>query len=295
MPIPFTCPHCGLQTNVADEYAGQSGPCARCGQTITVPPAGGAVSYAPAPKRSGGPAVLVIVILAVLGIAVVCGGVLVALMLPAVQAAREAARRAQCTNNMKQIALAMHNYHDTYNCFPPAYLADENGKPMHSWRVLLLPFLEQQALYEQYNFDEPWDSPANQRIAATVLDVYRCPSDPNPIAPQTCYVMIVGPETVSDGTKATSIREITDGTSNTILFIEATGSGIGWTEPRDLDATTITFQVNEPLGGEIESPHPGGANCAFCDGSVRFLSDFVDPEELRAMSTIAGGEAVNPL
>lgn len=293
MPISFTCPHCGLQTNVADEYAGQSGPCARCGQTISVPPLGGEPAYAPPPRKSTGPAALVIILVAVLGVAVVCGGILLALLLPAVQSAREAARRAQCTNNLKQIALAMHNYHDANGCFPPAYLADEDGKPMHSWRVLLLPYLEQQALYDQYNFDEPWDSPANQWIANTVVPVYCCPSIPNPTS-QTCYAMIVGPGTISDGTSCTSMRDITDGTSNTLMIVEATSAGIGWTEPRDLDATSITFQVNEPMGGEIESSHPGGVNCAICDGSVQFLSDFTDPEELRAASTIAGGEAVDP-
>ncbi len=293
MPIQFTCPHCGLQTNVADEYAGQSGPCARCGKTITVPPIGGGPAPLPPPRRTSGPAVLVIVLVGALGVVVVCGGILAALLLPAVQAAREAARRAQCTNNLKQIALAMHNYHDSYGCFPPAYLADDKGKPMHSWRVLLLPFLEQQALYEAYNLDEPWDSPANQRIAATMVPAYRCPSEPN-AGPQTNCTMLVGPGTISDGASCTSIAEIKDGSSNTIMIVEATGTGIGWTEPRDLDATKITFQVNEPLGGEIESSHPGGVNCALCDGSVRFLSDFIEPEQLRALSTIAGGENVAP-
>ncbi len=294
MPIPFACPHCGLQTNVADEYAGQSGPCARCGKTITVPQSGDAPRYAPPPKRSSGPATLVIILVAALGIFVVCGGILAALLLPAVQAAREAARRTQCTSNLKQIALAMHNYHDMYQSFPPAYLADEDGKAMHSWRVLLLPFLGRQALYEQYNFDEPWNSPVNQRITSTVLNVYRCPSDPAAGLPETSYTMLVGPGTLSDGTSVTSIGEIKDGTSNTLMIVEATGTGIGWAEPKDLDATKITFQVNEPLGGEIEGPHPAGANSAFCDGSVRFLSDFVEPEEVRAMSTIAGGEQVDP-
>ena len=91
MPILFTCPHCGTQTNVDDQYAGQSGPCASCGRTITIPLSGGmAPAYAPPTKSSSGP-IIVIVIVAVLAIALVCGGILVALLLPAVQAAREAA------------------------------------------------------------------------------------------------------------------------------------------------------------------------------------------------------------
>ncbi|MEZ6114117.1 MAG: DUF1559 domain-containing protein [Pirellulaceae bacterium] len=84
------------------------------------------------------------------------------MLLPAVQTAREAARRSQCSSNLKQIELALHNYHDTFKSFPPAYIADANGRPMHSWRVLILPFMEQRELYDQCRFDEPWDGPNNQ-------------------------------------------------------------------------------------------------------------------------------------
>ena len=163
MPISFTCPHCGKQTTVADEYAGQSGPCKFCSETITIPATGVPPTLPPAPqppvKGSGtGVTIAVVAVVCVVGV-LMCGGILVALLLPAVQASREAARRAQCANNLKQIGLAFHNYHDAHKTFPPAYIPDKDGKPMHSWRVLILPYLEQQALYKRYNFDEPWDSP----------------------------------------------------------------------------------------------------------------------------------------
>jgi 5'-3' exonuclease len=102
--------------------------------------------------------------------------VAVALLLPAVQAAREAARRMQCTNNIKQIMLAMHTYHDAHKCFPPVMTADKNGKPLHSWRVLILPFIEQQALYSQIRLDEPWDSEYNSRLHDMNIQTYQCPS-----------------------------------------------------------------------------------------------------------------------
>src|SRR5262249_42952585 len=78
------------------------------------------------------------------------------------------ARRSQCKNNLKQIGLAMFNYHDAYGCFPPAYIADADGRPMHSWRVLLLPFLDEAARYRKYRFDEPWDGPNNSELATSV-------------------------------------------------------------------------------------------------------------------------------
>ena len=165
MPIPFTCPYCGATTDVADQYAGQTGPCARCGKTVTVPLPGGMSppTYAgPPPKRGtwggldrldrgggGGVPVLLAIV-----------GVLIALLLPAVQASREAARRMQCSNNLKQIGAGAAQVRSrNTGVFPPAFIPDKNGKPMHSWRVLILPYLERKGLYDQYRFNEPWDSP----------------------------------------------------------------------------------------------------------------------------------------
>jgi prepilin-type processing-associated H-X9-DG protein len=289
MPIRFICPHCGAQTDVADEFAGQTGPCAKCGKTITIPHAGGPSGYAPSPRRSSVPVVLVV--LAVGGVVLlVCGGILVALLLPAVQAAREAARRAQCTNNLKQLGLAMLNYEEAFGCFPPAYTTDEDGKPLHSWRVLILPYLEQNALYQGIDFDQPWDSPNNQFLSQMQMPLYRCSSAVQTYPQETSYVMIVGPGTLSDGPTATSIGQIADGMSNTIMIVEVANSGIQWAEPRDLPAENLAAGA---AGGGIGSAHPQVVNVLFCDGSVQSLSKDIDPQTLQGMSTIAGGEGVN--
>src|SRR5690606_12594833 len=103
---------------------------------------------------------------------------LAALMIPAVGAARDAARKTVCTNNMRQIGIALHNYHDTYGTFPPAFLPDENGQPQTSWRVMILPFMEHANLYNRYNLNEPWDSPNNLSVVSVPMPVYQCPSDP---------------------------------------------------------------------------------------------------------------------
>lgn len=293
MPIPFTCPHCGLETNVADEYAGQSGPCSRCGNTVLVPAAPSGMSFAsPAAPQKGSSSTVVLVVVLVVFVFLFCSGILVALLLPAVQAAREAARRAQCSNNLKQIALAMHNYHDVYKCFPPAYVADESGRPIHSWRVLILPFLEQRALFEQYNFDEPWDSPENLVLADLMPELFRCPSDVSSGALETSYAMLVGPGTLFDGAEPAQIQDILDGTSNTLLCVEATGSGIHWMEPRDLDVEQLSLEINGPAGFGIRSHHPGGVQAALCDGSVRFLSNNLDSETLERLIIKADGEPI---
>jgi prepilin-type processing-associated H-X9-DG protein len=221
--------------------------------------------------------------------------VLAALLLRAMRAAREAARRAQCIKQMMELGVAMHNYHALYGSFPPAYLADEDGKPMHSWRVLLLPWLEEKGLYDQYRFEEPWDSPHNMAIGKMIGGYFRCPSVSEGVNLETNYMMIVGSETISDGASVTQFRDITDGYSHTILLVEVANSGVHWLEPRDLDASQMSFEITPASGTEVGSCHPGIANVLMCDGSVRSVGDDTSPELIRAMSTIAGGEHAVPL
>lgn len=299
MPISFTCPHCGNSVTVADQYAGQTGPCAKCGQSITIPHAFSQMNMpsGPAPMSAktggGGGGATIVVILAVMGIGVVvCGGILLALLLPAVQAAREAARRTQCANNLKQIALALHNYHDTWQSFPPAYTVDANGKPLHSWRTLLLPYLEANHVYTQIDLNEPWDSPRNMAAASRMPPVFRCPSDPasGPTSVYTNYLAIVGEEAIFDGNKKRTFADILDGTSNTVMFVEAQGSGVNWMEPRDMDINVFANQYGMPGGGK--TGHPGGGNIALADGSVRFLSGTTTPDVRKSLATRRGGEVV---
>ena len=292
MPILFTCPQCGTKTQVADQYAGQSGPCATCGKMVTIPyPAGSGASGAAAGAAAAGVGISVVAIIAVVGIVGICiVGILVALLLPAVQAAREAARRMSCGNNLKQIGLAFQNYHDVHGCYPPAYFADKDGKPMHSWRVIILPELGEKALYDQYKFDEPWDSPNNLRVAEQMPRVYQCPSDSD--RKNTDYMVIVGKETPFDGAKSSSMHDMTDGTSNTILVIEVKTASTGWTEPKDLDFSRLSFLVNGPAPGEPGSRHPGGCQMVLADGSIRFLSKSINPQTLRRLAEKADGNVV---
>jgi len=288
MPISFTCPSCGKQTEVGDQYAGQSGPCAACGQTVNVPTQAG-----PPPKK--GTNTLTIVVAVCLGTVVLCGGGLMALLSPGISASSNSARQSACINNVKQISLAMLTYEAMHGKFPSAYTVDEDGKPMYSWRVLLLPYIEERDLYERFNLDEPWDSPHNLALASQMPAIYACPSSADAEENHTSYVMIVGPNTVSDGPDSKGIDYLTrkDGASTTIMLIESAESGRGWTEPIDLNANEISYQINDGSGKGIRSNHRSGVTVGFCDGHVIIVDKEIDPLALEDMATVNNCEDPN--
>ena len=209
-------------------------------------------------------------------------------------ASREAARRMQCTNNLKQLALAVHTYHDAHGVLPQPYTVDSNGKPLHSWRVTLLPYLESYALYEAIRKDEPWDSEYNKQFHDKMPVVLRCPSCRLGDAKSgTTYFMVVGEETFGqvpkpDAKKYTFSR-VSDGTSNTIAIVERK-EPVCWMAPVDIPQEVAYQGINQSNQG-IGSFHRGGINCVFLDGSVQFISDTIELKILKACLTIAGGEA----
>lgn len=300
MPISFNCPSCGTFTEVADHFAGQSGPCKSCGNTITIPQAM-LMPQKPLPATSSGSSAGIIIAIVLVGF-VVFAGIGVALLLPAVQAAREAARRMQCSNNLKQIALAMHNYHDTYKAFPPAYTVDTDGNRLHSWRTLLLPYLEQNPLYDQIDLDKPWDAPENRHLADIVIPTYACPSHPNEGTSYTHYMVIVGsskngedervPGPLFQGEQPPRMRDVIDGTSNTILVVEVKDSQTSWMEPTDLSMDQMQMIIN---GGSTDpgSHHHGGMQVALADGSVRFIAETIDRDTWRNLITRDDGVPVS--
>jgi type II secretory pathway pseudopilin PulG len=221
----------------------------------------------------------------------VAGGiiaVLIALLLPSVSRSREAPRRSQCKNNLKQIGLALHNYLDAYKTFPPAYTVDVNGKPLHSWRTLILPFLDQRALYESIDLSKPWDDPANEQARNTYLAAYSCPSTSGPKKEETTYLAVVCPGSCFRPGGGVRPADITDGTSNTLLVIEVPiDRAVPWMSPRDADEALILS-----IASDSHFAHTGGVHSALCDGSVRFLSAQLPPATRRALITIAGGEYV---
>ncbi|MEJ7590055.1 MAG: DUF1559 domain-containing protein [Planctomycetaceae bacterium] len=220
-----------------------------------------------------------------LGLAIVF--VLVALLLPATRRGGDAARRTQCKNNLKQIALALHNYESVYHALPPAYTVDADGNPLQSWRTLILPFLDEPGLYGRIDLSKPWNDPANADAYVTVPQVYRCPSAMLP--PNfTSYLGVVGSNACFDPVKPRAFSEMTDGTIETLMVIEVAQEGaVHWMAPQDASEEMV---LN--FGNDGKLAHTGGTQAALADGSVRFLSDRVSPEILRALISIAGNDHV---
>jgi prepilin-type processing-associated H-X9-DG protein len=221
-------------------------------------------------------------------------GTLFTLFGPVVYDVRTPGRRSTCQNNLRQIALALQEYHDMYGSFPPAYIADKSGRPMHSWRVLILPYMEQRPLYNLYRFDEPWNGPNNRKLAHKIVRVYSCPDEKWKYSSEASYLAILGPHTAWPGEKPRSLKEFADGTSNVLLVVEVHNSGIHWMEPRDLHVTQMAPTINPPAGQGISSHHTHGANAAFADGHTRYLKDHIPADVLRSWIYLDDGTLREP-
>lgn len=236
--------------------------------------------------------------------------VLVALLLPAVQQAREAARRSQSKNNLKQIGLAIHNYHETFNKIPTGTHENQKLKPEKrlSWQADILPYIDQAPLYNQIDFNKAWDDDANANAIRNRVPVYLNPSlsiDANGKVGVTHYVGLAGigkdgPLLKVNDPKAgifgydrvIGFRNITDGTSNTIMVSDASKDLGSWAAGGKSTIRPLTTKpyINGPDG--LGGVHLGGMNVLMADGSVRFVSENINASILEALVTIAGGEAI---
>lgn len=215
-------------------------------------------------------------------------GAAVALLLPAVQAAREAVARNHDANNLKQLALALLNYEDQYRRLPAQAICDKNGKPLLSWRVAVLPQLEENDLYKEFHLDEPWDSEHNKALIEKMPDAFKHPKFDDP--GKTVYQVVYGKGGAFEGSEGTMLKSFTDGTSKTVVVVESTPeNAVPWTKPEDW-----TLDDNDPKKG-IGILFSGGiSNMVFADGHVKgFVFEDLDPAIWKAILTRNGGELVN--
>jgi prepilin-type N-terminal cleavage/methylation domain-containing protein len=253
-------------------------------------------------------------------------GVLVALLLPAVQAAREAGRRAQCQNNLRQVGIGLQAYHDTWKAFPRGGWSSTSANL--SWGAAILPHIEEQPLFLRLNRDKPYTDPSNLAVGSTVLPVFICPTSSKEMLTKksadlpststhmyarTDYGAVNGERALRASTatnvpergamileKNISLAQITDGASHTILIGESPeGLHSLWFGVRNLfdqsapinaPATYASQYVFYDYGQEISSYHPDGALVLLADGSVHFLSESISPQTLSALCSREGND-----
>lgn len=186
--------------------------------------------------------------------------------------------------------MAVANYESAHGVYPPAFVNGPDGRPWHSWRVLILPFIEEHVLYEAYTFDEPWDGPNNRTLASRMPRLYAFHGSDRPGNTVTNYLAVVGEETAWPGSRSASSDLVTDGPGQSIMLVENQGAGIHWMEPRDLALATLDARLNSPTG--ISSPYQEPAIVTL-DGQVRRLNPEITPDALRSLLTIQGGERLH--
>jgi hypothetical protein len=208
---------------------------------------------------------------------------------PRVKVGRMPTQQNISINNMKQIGLALQSYASTYaNEFPPAAAGQKPKQPPVSWRVLILPFVEEDALYKQYHFDEAWDSENNKKLIPLMPKVYSAPGSRKSAEGKTNYLAVVGDAYALAADKKRRIVQFTDGTSNTILVVEASDErAVPWTKPDD-----FTPDKSKPITGLVGLRH-GVFLALGADGAVHVVPTGIDAATLHGLFTRAGGESVS--
>jgi Protein of unknown function (DUF1559) len=191
--------------------------------------------------------------------------------------------RAKSFENLKELGLACHAYHDVNRELPPAAIMSKDGKALLSWRVLLLPFVNEGKLFREFKLDEPWDSPHNKKLLARMPAVYAPPGGKTKEPNSTFYQVFVGKDTVFEGPRGCRYQDITDGTSNTLLMVEA-GQAVPWTKPADLP-----YDAKKPLPA-LGGIFPDGFHFSLADGSVHFCKKRFRENVLRLMITRNDGQ-----
>ncbi|MDR1053460.1 MAG: DUF1559 domain-containing protein, partial [Planctomycetaceae bacterium] len=220
-------------------------------------------------------------------------GLGIAFLVPAFQAANEAESKMYCLNNIKQIILGFHSYNDAHDELPPLYTVDANGKPLHSWRVLILPYIGEEELYKSIKLDEAWDSEHNKQFHNADIPIYSSPAIKNYRPNKKCnYAVIEGqPLKPKDGA---SFDDIKDGLENTIAVV-VVNRPFCWMNPK-ANITLEDIADGEFGGGGIIGYNQtgGGSNFGFWNWNVKMLPKNIAPEKLKALSTANGGESVSP-
>ena len=302
MAFYFTCPFCLHKTLVDEKLGGQRGPCVGCGKQVTIPfaPTRRAENIEPAEERKApsiviprqrriSPTVVKTGIFVVASLPVLLFGIWI--LAPTIVQLKKHRDIAACKQNLKRIARALNAYAADYGTYPPPVTRDAAGTPMHSWRVLILPYLGEKRLYEAYDFNKPWNAPENSSLQGRIPGVYVSPASTKAgVVGESSYMLITGPRTLFPPARPISRSAIGDGAENTLLVVETNNATLPWLDPSDLDVTILPASIG--LLGGIGGSHAGGATVAFADGEARWLPSDTTKSVIDSLITPNGGEAV---
>ncbi len=311
MPFYFRCPHCDTETWIEPQFCGKTGPCAVCGRLVTVPyadqlaaqplPAQAAIQLEAAANPSLGQmiasrlssrvrarvaaAALVLFAIAVLSL-------VVSAVRPLMRYTANSSNLSAGRKNLEKIVAALRQYQADHGTLPPPYLNGADGKPAHSWRVLILPYLGHKRLYDRYDFNSPWDSTRNKMLLREMPSVYAAPTDQNALSSyETSYMVVVGKKTAFPRDGGVSTSQISDRHDQTILVLEIKSNGATWMEPVDLDWGKMAFVANTGTSSPSTN-HPTHFQAGFVDGVARNIPLDTGSEEVTSMLTTNGGEEV---
>jgi hypothetical protein len=214
---------------------------------------------------------------------------LYALLLPSVQRVREVKAQTDCKSNLKQIGIALHSYHLAYRSLPPAYTVDDQGQRLHSWRTLILPFLDRGQLYESIDLSKPWSHPVNVEARQTAQELFKCPAAKKISPNETTYLAISTANSCFPGIESRTYQDITDKHSETFMVVEVCAQdAIEWMQPDDLGE--LAFK--RYFSSEKDLTHFGGMQVLLADGTVRFISRNMALDLVDGLMTISGREVV---
>jgi len=302
MPFQFTCPYCFKKTLVLESLAGQKGPCVSCGKIITVPeppskqpdaasPIGSTfVPVAKLKQRSEFRIFILRALGLVLGVAMLSLVMLYGLW-PTFKGLKDRRDTIACMSNLQRIAIALNAYAKDHGTYPTPVVKDAAGKPLYSWRVLLLPYIDEQNLYSNFQLNEAWDSPNNAAWIAQCPSVYISPGSAGNVS-QANYVLITGAGTIFPSTGPLKPAQISDGLERTLLVVETNNMINEWSKPFDIDVTKLNPSIGASGNDKIGGTHTEGATAVFADGQPAWLSVDLPSTIVGAAITPNGNESI---
>ncbi len=302
MPFQFTCPYCFKKTLVLETLAGQKGPCVGCGKMVTVPEPPSKMPEAAAPIGSTyvptnqlkSRSELFKFVLRVGGLAlgiVILSTVVIFGLWPTFKGLKARRDAIACMTNLQRIAQALNAYAAEHGTYPTPVVTDAAGKPLYSWRVLLLPYLGEASLHANFKLNEAWNSPNNSLLIAQCPDVYISPGSTSK-GSFANYVLLTGSGTIFPPNGPLKPAQINDGLDRTLLVVETDNSTNDWSMPFDIDVTKMNSRVGSLGVNSIGGSHSEGASAVFADGEPAWISTDLPTAIIDASITANGNETL---